>query len=243
MNKKITTEEFIQRVIKIHKNKYDYSETAYVGSEEKLKIICLIHGSFYQYPNNHLKGHGCSRCVGLSKLTTELFLNKSKLIHGNKYDYSDSVYFNTRTPLKIICKLHGEFYQSPNAHLSGKGCDICNSSKGEIKIINFLENNSIIYEFQKKFEDCKNPKTNRKLPFDFYIPSKNLLIEYDGEQHFNTILLFGKININNKRLDNIKFKDKIKTLYTNKKGIKLLRINYKELNKIDCILNSIMIKQ
>jgi len=86
MNKKITTEEFIQRAIKIHKNKYDYSETAYVGSEEKLKIICLIHGNFYQHPNNHLKGHGCSKCVGLSKLTTESFLNKSKLIHGNKYD-------------------------------------------------------------------------------------------------------------------------------------------------------------
>lgn len=55
MGKKITTEEFIERANKIHKGKYLYTESVYVNTETKVKIICPIHGEFWQTPHMHLK--------------------------------------------------------------------------------------------------------------------------------------------------------------------------------------------
>ncbi len=59
------------------------------------------------------------------RLTTEEFIEKSKMIHGDKYDYSLVDYINTRSKLKIICPEHGEFEQVPNEHLSACGCKKC----------------------------------------------------------------------------------------------------------------------
>ena len=59
------------------------------------------------------------------KLTTEEFINRAKLVHGDKYDYSESVYVNARTNIKIKCKDHGEFQQKPYNHLGGNGCKWC----------------------------------------------------------------------------------------------------------------------
>lgn len=63
------------------------------------------------------------------RLTTDDFITKSKEIHGDKYDYSNVDYINARTNVKIICKLHGVFNQSPDNHLHGKGCCICGLKK------------------------------------------------------------------------------------------------------------------
>ena len=68
----------------------------------------------------------------MRKLTTEEFIAKAKLIHGDKYDYSKSIYINSNTPLTVICPEHGEFYPTPNNHISNKsGCPMCN---GGVKI-------------------------------------------------------------------------------------------------------------
>ncbi|MFL1549762.1 GIY-YIG nuclease family protein [Pseudomonas sp. D47] len=61
----------------------------------------------------------------MKKLTTEQFIEKSRLVHGEAYDYSSCKYVNSRTPVSIVCKLHGEFLQIPNAHLVGSGCNAC----------------------------------------------------------------------------------------------------------------------
>lgn len=131
--KRNTTEEFIEKAKKVHGNKYDYSKVEYIDKLTPVIIICPKHGEFTQTPDTHLNGSGCQKCgmekskktAVSQKLTTEKFIEKARKIHGNKYDYSKVEYVNSHTPVKIICKIHGEFEQSPTNHLCGKGCPIC----------------------------------------------------------------------------------------------------------------------
>jgi hypothetical protein len=125
---------FIEDAEKIHGNKYDYSSVNYINNRTKIKIICPTHGEFEQTPNNHLKGKGCLYCGGTSKLDTNLFIKKSKEIHGDKYDYSLVKYKESCEKVNIICPEHGVFEQTPNNHLSKKqGCYKC---LGEIHDLN-----------------------------------------------------------------------------------------------------------
>jgi hypothetical protein len=239
---KMTNDEFIEKASIIHKHKYDYSKSNYLRSNIKIEIICPIHGSFWQRPTIHLKGIDCLYCGydkthSKTRSTKKEFINKANKIHNNKYNYLNSVYKDGSHHITIICPNHGEFNQTPEAHLQGRGCPKCKTSKGENIIKNWLENNSIKYEFQKTFDTCKNPKTNYKLRFDFYIPSKNLLIEYDGQQHFQKINT-GKYIITQEKLDDNKYRDEIKTNYSIHHNIKLLRISYENFNKINTILTN-----
>lgn len=239
-----TNDSFIKNSNKIHNNKYEYSKFIYTNCKEKGIIICPIHGEFLQTAECHLRGNGCKQCA--TRITNlknssniKQFINKADKIHQNKYDYIDANYIDSHTSIKINCKQHGMFFQRPDHHLQGIGCPKCNSSKGELKIQKWLLDNKINYEFQKTFDDCRNPKTNRKLEYDFYIPSKNLLIEYDGLQHFKFGVFVGKYKTTKQDLIKIIFRDKIKTDYSKLKNIKLLRIKYDQLSKIDNILSSI----
>ena len=133
MCKKLTTEEFIDKARKVHGDKYDYSKVEYVKSQTPVCIICPEHGEFWQKPNIHLSGCGCSKCGGSTKLTTEEFIDKARKVHGDKYDYSKVEYINNQTPVCIICPEHGEFWNTPNHHLNGQGCSkCCNNKKGTI---------------------------------------------------------------------------------------------------------------
>ena len=129
--KKLTLESFLERAEKIHNNKYDYSKVEYVNAKTKVCIICPKHGEFWQTPDNHLKGKGCAYCANVKKITTEEFIERAREVHGDKYDYSSSVYVNNKTKIKIICPIHGEFELTPNAHLQGRGCKKCNKIKKE----------------------------------------------------------------------------------------------------------------
>ena len=60
--RKITTEEFIRRARSIHGDKYDYSKVNYINRRTKVCIVCPIHGEFWQQPESHCNGSGCSKC-------------------------------------------------------------------------------------------------------------------------------------------------------------------------------------
>ena len=109
MSKKLTNEEFIKRSKKIHKEKYNYSLVNYIDNTTKVKIICEEHGVFEQKPIYHMNGSGCPKCCRNYKLTKEEFINRSKNIYGNLYDYSLVNFKNVSTKVKIICKKHGIF--------------------------------------------------------------------------------------------------------------------------------------
>jgi len=230
-NNKKTTEDFILNAINMHGNEYDYSKVNYINSRTKVEIVCPIHGSFLQKANNHLLGQKCSKCYGNNKLSVKRFIERAIKIHGNKYDYSLSKYINYRTKIKIICPVHGEFLQVPQSHLRGSGCRLCNISKGEMKIEKFLIEKNFYYEREKSFL-----KIN-KLRFDFYLPKRNICIEYDGMQHFQPIEYFGGID----QLYKTQFNDAIKNKYCNDNNIKLLRIAYNE--DINCKLSNCLTKK
>lgn len=125
-----TTETFIKEAKNTHGDKYDYSKTVYYGADVKVKITCPIHGDFEQRPINHTTGSGCSKCStkrghDLQRKTTDTFLDESKRIHGDMYDYSETVYLDAKTKVKIICDIHGGFYQKPVRHTTGSGCPKC----------------------------------------------------------------------------------------------------------------------
>lgn len=231
-----STDEFIKKAKSIYRNKYDYSKFIYVRNFVKGVIICRKHGEFLQSPNNHLRGAECPSCYGTPKKTLEQFIIDANQFHNNKYDYSKVDYTHNKNRIIIICPFHGEFVQKPNGHLSGEGCPKCNSSKGELKIVKFLQDNNIQFQSQKIFLDCRNPKTDQMLKYDFYIPSKNLLIEYDGEQHFR-VGNFRSFRFTKRDLKEIQRRDEIKTKYAADKGISLLRIKYTKLKRIEEILD------
>lgn len=126
---RLTTEEFIIRANKIQGNKYDYSKVEYVDYNTKVCIICPEHGEFWQTPNKHLLGQGCPKCGNTKKLSLTEFIERSRKIHGNKYDYSKARYVNNGTKVCIICPIHGEFWQTPHNHLIGRGCNKCKNNK------------------------------------------------------------------------------------------------------------------
>lgn len=231
-NKTKTTESFIKESTKVHNNLYNYSKSNYCGSDSKIEIICKRHGSFWQRPANHLYGNGCIKCGNLHN--TEKFIEKATKIHGNLYDYSLTKYEHNRKDVEIKCLTHGIFKQRASSHLEEKGCPICNLSKGELRIKRWLENKKIEFIPQKEFDDCINDKTGYKLRYDFYVPSKNLLIEYDGKQHFFINKDWTKET--EKTFANRQFKDEVKTKYAADKKIDLLRVKYTQFKQIEKIL-------
>jgi hypothetical protein len=229
----LTIDEFINRSNIIHNYRYDYSKVNYCGYYKPIIIICPKHGEFLQKPGNHLNGKGCQYCSG-HKLNTENFIKKATIVHGNRYDYSKVNYIHNEINISIICKIHGDFLQKPTNHLNGRGCPKCSLTKGENIIKKYLNENNIYFEHQKMFNNCV---FKSKLRFDFYLPDHNILIEFDGIQHFKSIDYFG----GNKTYVETKIKDDIKNKYAKNNNIKLYRLSYVDLNNniIEEKLNSV----
>lgn len=118
--------------------------------------------------------------------TRQDFVVRAERVHGNVYDYSRIQYTNNKAKIEIICKKHGFFWQTPYYHINRLGnCPKCHVSKGEAKIFSWLiQNNFTEFEdFSREysFEDLLDKK---HLRVDFYLQKKNLIIEYNGEQHY-----------------------------------------------------------
>lgn len=138
MGRKITTKEFISECRTTHGDYYDYSLVNYTGVDNNVTIICPTHGKFEQSAYNHRSGKGCSKC-GTAKAAASkqkdinYFIEKAKAIHGDKYDYSKSVYVSAKEKITITCPAHGDFEQLVSGHLSGYGCKHCAShGKGRV---------------------------------------------------------------------------------------------------------------
>jgi hypothetical protein len=231
-NVKYTNEEIVEMFKREHKNKYSYGEVKYESMFKKVKIKCITHNFFEQTPKNHLMGKGCPKCAG-KKLDKYEIINELTNVHEGVYDYSQAEPKKSKDKIKIICKTHGVFLQTLDCHKRGQGCPNCKKSKGVNLVKKFLEKNNLQYENEFTFDQCRNPKTQKLLPFDFYIPIKNTCIEYDGEQHFKP-MRFSRDN--QKSLEDIKFRDNIKDIFCKNNNINLLRINFKEFNDIEKLL-------
>lgn len=122
------------------------------------------------------------------------------------------------------------FVATLSSVLSGSNSGIKTGSKGENKVEKTLDSLGVLYYKQYSFEDCTNPKTGRKLLFDFFLPDYNCCIEYDGRQHYKAKGSYAELE----GIENIKYRDSIKNHYCANHDLTLIRIPYTEYNIIDC---------
>ena len=226
-----TIKQFIKDAIKVHGSKYCYDLVDYINNKTNVIIICPFHGPFAQTPKNHITHKcGCKTCGNISqgnklRMTLQEFLERALKAHPlENYDYSLVVYKKNDVHVKIICSKpgHGMFKQRPMDHigLQKQGCPKCMCSKGEKMLLEYFHDAGIEVIQQHTYDDCKDKKV---LKFDFYIPKWNIIVEYDGEHHFEPVYGRGgglKGFIETVRRDNIKNK------YCEDNGIYLIRIPY-----------------
>lgn len=126
------TENFIKKGRALYGDKYDYSKVVYTNARSKVIITCPNLHTYEQVADSHTRGFECQKCSSeergkKSRDTTEEFIGKAAKVHGDKYDYSKVNYVTSTTKVTIICAKHGEFKQTPNDHLEGRGCSNCAS--------------------------------------------------------------------------------------------------------------------
>lgn len=206
----------------------------YTDIKMNAHFICPKHGEQTMMLENIIHGHKCKACSYEErgddlKHDTKYVEDCVNSINGNKLlnpeDYKDMVTRN----LNIRCSCGSIFTTSFSNYMNHNvttcySCS-CAESSGEEIIRKFLTSYKIDFVQEKRFEDCRDSKP---LPFDFYIPENNLIIEFDGEQHFR--------NVCNWDYETTKRHDEMKNQYCKDKGIDILRIPYWEINNIENII-------
>jgi hypothetical protein len=224
------TKEWVKKAKEIHGDKYDYSKVEYKSAKKNVIVICPEHGEFSIRPDNHNNGQGCPICRYIKsssaiRKNVDTFISECKKIHGNKYDYSKIEYKNNKTKVCIICSEHGEFWQTPDNHLKGKGCPKCSQSKLEEKTKEFLIENNVIFEEQKTFDWLLFKKP---MKLDFYLPTYKVAIECQGIQHFKPFEYFGGEDGLNYNIE----KDNKKSVLCAENGVKLFYFSNENYNKL-----------
>lgn len=129
-------EKFFKEAPIIHNNYFDYSSIKEIQNvDQKLPIICKIHGIFYQSMFSHVnEKHGCDACSRLNKsnnIRNAGIVNNKKAAlekHGDRYDYTKTDFSLKTNKVIITCKIHGDFNQDLDRHLQGRGCHKCGGS-------------------------------------------------------------------------------------------------------------------
>lgn len=209
----------------------------YLGSKTKTKFKCLIDGYVWETTPYHiLHNSGCPMCASRKQSERQTFSHEEYI--KRLKEITNSIipiekYLRNDVPILHKClNCNHEWQVSPYSLITERtGCPKCNCTKGENRIIKFLEDNNIDYVFQKKFDDLKYVNY---LFYDFYIPNYNVLIEYDGEFHYIDVFKNGEF-------ENAKLRDNLKDEYAKKNNIKLIRIPYWDFNNIETILKTRLI--
>lgn len=177
--------------------------------------------------DNFQQNKDCKYCANNVTFTYEYV---KEYIESFGYKLLSTEYEVSTKPLKLQCPNEHEFEMSfEKFYNAGHRCTKCSESKGEREITRILNKYNIENVSQCRFEGCK---FKQQLPFDFYLPKYNILIEYDGEQHYKMFDYFGGFD----KFVNTKIRDTIKNEYCKKNNIKLIRIPYWEYENIEKIL-------
>ena len=223
----------------------EYTVTGkYINTDTKVGIMHNVCGHDYEVePNSFLNaGSRCPKCAGVIKLTNNEFLSRiENLEYREEYQFNEE-YNGYDTKISVTHLRCGNTYSvTPNKFIAGRRCPKCNSSKGEKRISYFLDKSNVKYIKEKTFDDLLS--NGVRLRYDFYIPSINTLIEYDGSQHFR-VKTWGSRSYNEslKILEGIQSRDRIKDEYALKNDINLIRIKYTEYDNIEEILKSLLLE-
>lgn len=228
---RMSSDEFLTEIKLINPFNHGLEKVEFIDYHTHIIFTCSKHGDFLKTPQSVInqKCIKCADCTRKVRLQDE-FIKEIRLIHGNRYDYSKSVYVSQATKLVVTCLKHGDFLTSPYNHLIGRGCPDCANSKGEDAIIQFLTKNNIGFIKQATFPGCRSKALLR---FDFYLPAHNTCIEFDGYWHFNPFK--GDM----KRFSSVKKRDRIKNIYCRENHIPLIRIS--GLKNIELTLTKLLL--
>jgi very-short-patch-repair endonuclease/Zn ribbon nucleic-acid-binding protein len=231
---KKTFDEFINEV----PDEYEYI-SGFINYTTYSTFLHKICGhKFKMYPTKLIHGRQCPKCGGTKKKTNKEFLNQIKFLPAsNDYKFLDE-YINDKTKIRVKHLKCDHIYEvRPGDFIRGRRCPKCKNkeSRATMFIENFLINNKIPYNKEAQFNGVKSLKNHQLFRFDFYIEDLNLIIEYDGIQHF----------INTFGYDNTSYKenDIIKNEWCKKKKVALLRIDYKNEKNLFEILNNIIMEK
>lgn len=259
--RKITTETFIERAEDIYGvGRYGYQESVYVNNKTPIKIFCPeCNKYFYKTPHAFIDGKlGCRDCSlkeksNNQKLTTEEFIKRAVKIHGNLYDYSESNYIDTKTPVKIKDNETGDiFWQKPESHLHGYGNPKRSDSFGEKIIRQCLEKLNIDYRKEYFVKDKIKGRNSNIVRIDFQcnINNQEIWIEYNGKQHYMFEEAFWKRVTNGKSLEiqHLEYRkqlerDKQVKEYCKENNILIIEIpyTYRTFSKLLDVLSDILI--
>lgn len=237
---KLTNEDFVQRLAIEHPQLTALSE--YQNDSTKVKMCCNVCNNEWEASPSHLhNGKGCPKCAierngrKLAK-PKERFIEEMKDIDPNISIIGD--YRNCKTNITCKCNKCGRIWSAtPTNLLKGKGCPSCAQSIGERRISSWLKAHNIEFSQEHRFDDCCY---QRPLPFDFYVPSLNTCIEYDGQQHYYPVCFGGQAQDDaEKYFELCQTRDSIKNDYCKKNHINLLRIPYWDYANIDLILEKL----
>lgn len=225
---KENVEKVNKKLIEVKKyNEKDYHKSRIIVScgNEKHE---LIETSLNKIINSNVKCKDCIKEDNINKMM--LYINSTQYKFNKIVKYCESDYI--KSMVEITCpkdETHIFTMRFSNFKYEGKRCPHCGMTYGEQEVANVLKRYNIKYKFQYKYKDCRfiNP-----LPFDFYLPDYNILIEYDGKQHYESVDLFG----GEKGFKYTKQNDGIKNQYCKNNNIKLIRIPYWCFNNIEEIL-------
>lgn len=222
----LTLEEFQNELNDLGLNITVFGE--YKGSKENIKCKCNICGCEWENtPKNIKEGSGCPECgkkrrLDKVRLSPELYKEKLNLISPNIELLTE--YSSSRELVKCRCKTCGHTWNNIARNLlNGAQCPNCGMTFGESQIKNYLENHNIDYVYNKHIIEI-NEDFQNFMRIDFYIPSKNLFIEFNGKQHYIPIAHFGG-EVTFKRQQK---RDEYLRKYCGKNNINLLEIRYDE---------------
>ena len=216
----------------VEKQGYTLLSKTYVKAKDKLTFMCPEGHIFEMTFCNFKTGNRCPQCYLLSKKEDYRIIESYVLKFG--YKLISREYVDKRCILELECPEGHVFKMRSDQFKEGKRCPICKKSKGETKVANVLDILSVEYERQYVFEDCRD---KLPLPFDFYIEKYCLIIEYDGQQHFEPVDFAGKgeeWSIQN--MKETQRRDAIKNQYCEDNNINILRIPYWEFDDIEKLI-------
>lgn len=216
----------------INNEGYTLLSDEYINCNQELEIICPnghnIKMSWKRFEN----GRRCPHCSERSWINRKKNIESiNEIISKEGYKFLEE-YTTAKTKMKCSCPNGHIFEINWNNFKSGKRCPYCKKSKGEEIIKSILEELKIDFIPQYKFKDCKDLLP---LPFDFYLPNYNLIIEYDGEQHFDVNRAF---NSNENKFWETVIHDAIKNAYCEDNNINILRIPFWKYNNIKEIIKN-----
>ena len=235
----------------IAKAGYKYLRGEYKSGKSKITILCKCgHERTITYNNIFYDNFSglCLKCAdplyhGSNRLT---FNEIRELSAARGVELLSEEYKDARTPLRFRCACGAEFETTWNSVVQNDKvrCNTCGrrSSSGERAIAVWLKEHDIEYVTEKSFRGLVGT-TGRPYHFDFYIPSKNLCIEFDGQQHSKIVDYSGKGDPNHLTavLWTTRIRDWQKTTYCEENGIGLLRIDYTQMEEIPQLLTDMLI--